>query len=288
MNRIYIEDVYRKVLGKSAKITKRLYGGMMNVSYIVEDKGNNQYIMYLPIGKANKIVDRKNEKINYNIAVELGICKPNIYFDTTKGIKINEYIIGESLDKKDEIDYDKVAEILHRLHDSNKLAPNDYQPLNRLAYYENVALSYSPETNEYRYLRDFFSSQYEHLHNLPKVFSHNDAQRSNFIVGDDGNYYLIDYEFAGNNDPIYDIASFANNSIEEGEELLRHYLGKPTKEEWKRFYLWRVFISLQWHEVAIMKHYQKEGALSNFNFLAVAGYFLRNGQKARDKYLALE
>ena len=288
MNRTYVEDIYRKELGKTTKITERLYGGMMNVSYLLKNSSDKTYIMYLPNGKANKIVNRKNELAVHKIAYELGLTKENIYFDTTKGIKINEYIPGSSLDKLDSFDYDKVAELLHLFHDSNTLAPNDYQPLNRLAYFENKALSYTREKNEYRYLRDFFSSQYNHLANLPKVLCHNDAQKSNIIAGNDGKYYLIDFEFAGNNDPLYDIATFANNSIEEGEELLRHYLVKPTKEEWRRFYLWRIFISLQWHVVAIGKHYQKEGNLTKYNFLQVANYFLANAKLAKEKYLLIK
>ncbi len=288
MNRIYAEDVYREVLGKKAKITSRLYGGMMNVSYLINNGTKREYILYLPNGKANKIVNRVNEKAVHTIVFNLGLTKENIYFDTVRGIKINEYIPGISLDKTNEIDYQKVADLLHQLHDSKELAPNDYQPLNRLAYYENKALSYVKEKDEYRYLRDFFSCHYNKLHNLPKVLCHNDFQKSNIIAGEDGNYYLIDFEFAGNNDPIYDIAAFGNNSIEEGEKLLIQYFKKPIKEEWERFYLWRLFISLQWHVVAVSKHYQNEGSLTKFDFDAVATYFLKNARRAKAKFLALK
>ena len=125
------------------------------------------------------------------------------------------------------------------------------------------------------------------LSSQEKVFSHNDYQKSNILKGEDGKYYVIDFEFAANNDPIYDIAAFANGTIEDGEKLLVCYFNNPTREQYQRFYLWRIFISLQWHNVAIAKHYQKEGKEASFNFLAVAKFFLDLAKKAEEKFLSL-
>ena len=45
-------------------------------------------------------------------------------------MKIKEYIEGTSLDKlpPEEIDYQKAADLLHLIHDSKKLAKEDYHP----------------------------------------------------------------------------------------------------------------------------------------------------------------
>lgn len=288
MNRIYTKDILSALFGENGyNMVSRLYGGMMNISYLVEDiSDGKEYIMYIPNGKANKLVNRHNEKASQNLAYNLGITSRNLFFDIRRGIKINEYIPGVSLDKAEfPVDYKKVADLLHILHDSGKLCPNDYNPIQRLYNYEKQALSFQESKPRLLKVRDFFSSHLDYLENgYEKCACHNDAQKSNIIAGEDGKYYIIDFEFAGNNDPIYDIATFGNNSVDEGEELLRHYFNKPTIDQYKRYYLWRVFISLQWHFVAIVKHYQKEGKATGFNFLAVADYFLTNAEEAKRRF----
>ena len=288
MNRIFLKDILNEAIGEDHKIVSRLYGGMMNISYIVEDAYGKKYVVYIPNGKANKTVDRKAEKFNTDIFVELDLTSPFIYFDTTRGIKIKEYIEGESLEKKETVDYQKVADLLHLIHDSHKLSIIDYHPFSRLGIYENKALKFAKESNDYRKLKDFFARHINYIEHAPKVLCHNDFQKSNIIEeAETGMLYVIDFEFAANNDPIYDIATFANNSIEDGEELLKAYYQEPTKEQYQRFYLWRIFISLQWSRVAVTKHYQKEGKKTKHNFLEVSKYFIENGKKAQEKFLAL-
>ena len=289
MERVYLKDILTSALGEGYVLESRIYGGMMNISYIVRDKDGKKYVVYLPNGKANKMVNRLLEEDNSEIMANLGLTSKFVYFDTKRGIKIKEYIDGISLDKvnDEDIDYQKVADLLHLIHDSKDLAQEDYHPFDRLANYENKALSFQKESNDYRSLKDFLSSHISYLALRERVFSHNDFQKSNIIKGVDGKYSVIDFEFAGNNDPVYDIACFANGTIEDGEKLLKHYYIAPTKEQYQRFYLWRIFISLQWCNVAIAKHYQKEGKETAFNFLKVAKFFLDLGKQAQDKFLNL-
>lgn len=289
MDRIYLKDILNEVFPDGYKMHHRIYGGMMNRIYLIENHEGKKYIVFIPIGKANKMVNREYEKTSSNIIAELGLTLPYIYFDTKRGIKIREYIDGTPLNNyKEEIDYQKVADLLHLIHDSKTLAPNDYSPFLRLANYENRALRCAREPNKYRELKDFFSTNIQYLKTKSYVFCHNDFQKSNIVMDKDGNLKVIDFEFAGNNDPIYDIATFANNDIEEGEKLLDYYYNhKVSVERKKRFYLWRIFISLQWHVVAVTKHYSKEGETSSFDFLKVAQFFLNNAEIAKNKFLAL-
>lgn len=289
MNRIYLKDILTSTLGKDYVLESRIYGGMMNISYIVRNKNGKKYIIYLPNGKANKLVNRVLEEDNSRIMSDLGLTSKFIYFDKVRGIKIKEYLEGESLDKIDpeQIDYQKVADLLHLIHDSKELSKEDYHPFDRLAIYENKAISFRKESNEYRSLKDFLSCHINLLSSREKVFSHNDFQKSNIIKDKDNKYYVIDFEFAANNDPLYDVAAFANGSIKDGEELLKCYLNNPSKKDYQIFYLWRIFISLQWHNVAIAKHYQKEGKQTSFNFLMVAKFFLDLAKEAQDKFESL-
>ena len=276
-----------KILGEGSSIISPVLGGMMNVSYLLKDKDGKKYILYLPTEQANEMVDRPLEKEHQRIVYELGLTSKNVYFDTETGIKINEFIDGQSLDKEYEFNYDKVAGLFKKLHNSIVLSRSDYAPFTRFTdIYEKEALSYIEKQNPtYQSLRDFLFSKRDFLESQRLTLCHNDAQRSNVIKTPNDEYYFIDFEFMGNNDPIYDIAAFGNGEVSEGRKLLDCYFGdNPSDNEIRRYYLWRIFISLQWYNVAITKHYRGEGEKHHFNFLDVAKHFLNNAKNAYDGY----
>lgn len=281
-----INVLINKVLGEGSSVISPLVGGMMNLSYIVKDKNNKKYVLYISTEQANEMVDRPLEKEHLDIAYSLGITSKNVYFDADKGIKINEYIEGSSIDKVDEFDYAKIAELFHKFHASKKLSKLDYSPFVRfINEYEKESLSFQTSVDpEYQKLRDFLFQYKDYLESQKKVLSHNDAQRSNIVRSDESKYYLIDFEFVGNNDEIYDIATFGNGRVSEGRKLLDYYFSSPSKDEIKRYYLWRIYVSLQWYNVAIVKHYRGEGAAHGFDFLAVASFFLNNAKDAYEGY----
>ena len=278
------EEIIRNVLGPNAKVISPILGGMMNESFLVENN-HKKYILYISTKQANEMVDRPLEKKHIDIIYPLNITSRNIYFDAENGIKINEFIDGSSLDKVDEFDYQKVAELLRKLHKSKELSPQDYNPFIRFLGYENEAKEFVPIfEDDYLKLRNLLFKNKNYLESQKKVLSHNDAQRSNIVKGDDGSYYIIDFEFVGNNDEIYDIAAFGNGEVKEGYNLLHHYFDTIDIDKIKRYYLWRIYISLQWYLVALIKHYRGEGKTHGFDFLNVAHHFLNN---ALDAYQGL-
>ena len=282
-----VTNLINKVLGEGSEIVRPILGGMMNVSYLIKNKEGKQFILYLPTEQANEMVDRPLEREHQRIAYELGVTSKNVYFDTETGIKINEFIEGTSIDKVDDFDYDKIAALFKKFHSSILLSREDYAPFTRFVEnYEKEALSFGENVSEtYKELREFLFNKREYLEAQRLVLSHNDAQRSNIVRDNDNNYYLIDFEFAGNNDAIYDIATFGNGLVSEGRKLLdKYYNGNPSDDEIKRYYLWRIYISLQWYNVAITKHYRGEGKAHQIDFLAVANHFLKNAKDAYDGY----
>ncbi len=273
-------DIIHKSLGPTATILHPLIGGMMNQSFVVENN-KKKYVLYISTEQANEMVDRPIEKEHQKIIFDLGITSKNVYFDTENGIKINEFIEGTSIDKIDEFDYKKLSVLFHKLHESKELAKFNYNPFLRFAGYEKEALEFVKDFGkDYQDLKDILFKNKSFLEEQKLVLSHNDAQRSNIVKDTNDDYYFIDFEFVGNNDEIYDIACFANGKVEEGYKLLEAYFVNPSIEQKKRFYLWRIYISLQWFLVAIVKHYRGEGKTHNFNFLAVADHFLNNAKTA--------
>ncbi len=76
----------------------------------------------------------------------------------------------------------------------------------------------------------------------------NDLLAENFIdVG--GELKLIDYEYSGNNEPSFELGnvwSESNLSLEQLEELVEHYYGRPLRNKVARARLWGLMSKYGW------------------------------------------
>ena len=265
------------------KPLSKLQGGMMNRSQIIELDGI-KYVWYTPTEQANEMVDRKLEKSNIDKVYPLGITSKNLVF-YEDGMKINEFIEGKSLNLIDEFDTKEVAKILHKLHDSNVLSDKDYLPFEKVANYikEVESLDIKLDEDFYILYKDIYSKK-DFLESQKLTICHNDFQRSNIIKTPDNKYYMIDFEFMMNNDPVFDIAAFGNNNVVEGYQLLKDYFSVLDKDIKTRFFYWRMLLSLQWYLVALIKDKRGEGKEHGFDFYQVAQFFLGNAKSAREMF----
>ncbi len=271
---------------KKIEVLSKLPGGMMNKSFVVLID-NKKYVLYLPTKQANEMVDRGLEKENQKIVYDLDITSKNLYFDSTTGIKLNEYLEGSSLNNlsNDEIDIKKVAKLLKTLQNSPILSKKDYKPFERLVKFEKEKEEMNiTDLKEYNTLRNCVFDHRSFLENEKKVLSHNDFQKSN-IVKSNNEYFVIDFEFMMNNYQTYDIACYGNGDVKDGYDLLCAYFINPSKEQIKRYYLWRIFVSLQWYNVALIKNKRGEGLVHNIDFYEVAKFFLENAKEAYSKLI---
>ena len=275
------EELLSHIFKSSAKIIDKLHGGMMNESFIVSSN-NKKYVLYMPTAQANEMVDRCFEKENIQRISSLNITSKNIYFDENSGIKANEYIEGHSLNYVNEYNYAKIANLLHNLHDKGDKSNRYYDPFNRLeGFIKERELLINKVDDSYQSLYEFVINNKDYLENDKLVLSHNDFQRSNIIEDNDSNYWMIDFEFMADNSEIYDIACFGNDKVSEGLSLLYAYKNNsPTNEDIKRYFLWRIFVSLQWYNVALIKHFRGEGDAHKINFYKVAEHFIDNAKEA--------
>lgn len=265
------------------KPLSKLQGGMMNRSQIIELDGI-KYVWYTPTEQANEMVDRKLEKSNIDKVYPLGITSKNLVF-YEDGMKINEFIEGKSLNLIDDFDTKEVAKILHKLHDSNVLSDKDYLPFEKVANYikEVESLDIKLDEDFYILYKDIYSKK-DFLESQKLTICHNDFQRSNIIKTPDNKYYMIDFEFMMNNDPVFDIAAFGNNNVAEGYQLLKDYFSVLDKDIKTRFFYWRMLLSLQWYLVALIKDKRGEGKEHGFDFYQVAQFFLGNAKSAREMF----
>jgi thiamine kinase-like enzyme len=102
------------------------------------------------------------------------------------------------------------------------------------------------------------------------VLCHNDPYHLNFL--DDGGLWLIDWEYAGMGDPLYDLAGIGLNLDREGRDLLlRTYYGEVTPELRRGLDL-MIPVFLCWNTMWCLIQVE-EGAV-DFDYFAMAEDYL--------------
>ena len=259
------------------KIVCRLMGGMSNYTYVV-NVDDSLYTVRYPGEYCEYFVDRKLEEEGIKLFNSLNLTNETIYFNNETHVKIAKYVDGTSLNEYKnsnvELPYQEVAKLLKHVHQSSLKCSVDYDPYKRLDKYENDLKNLGfTLPNRYLELRNYFNSFQSYLESQEKVLCHNDSQPSNFIETND-KLYIVDFEFVGNNDLIYDIACFANMELSDGEKLLSVYFGELNDDLTKRFYLWRAFQCFQWYNVAMFKELVGMSKTLKLDFKMIADSYL--------------
>jgi len=279
-NEQIIKDFIQAKYNKEAHVEARLMGGMSNFTYIIVFD-NKKYTFRIPGKGAQHFTNRATEKTVVEAIDKYDFQPAPILFDVETGYKIAPFINGISVSEMDEKPLEDIANILKKLHSIEKFS-FDYNPVERLNNYDTL-------TNNtdlvYQALKTKWLDIYEkQLKDIPLVPSHGDSQTSNFVFGND-KLYLLDWEFAANNDPIYDIACYGNANFKHALDLIKVYFDNPGKEEYQRLYAWRMFQCLQWHNVAKYKHQIGLSEDLNIDFDFFANQYLDKAKGFYQNYL---
>lgn len=257
-----------------AKIVIRLEGGMSNYTYVVECQGK-KYTYRVPGKFAERFVDRDDEWANIQEVDRLGLNNVTTYVEIRSGEKLAEYVEGTIMSTTDVVSYNEMSvKALKKIHNSD-LKFKDYDAFGRLDTYQNYCIETGfTHPQEYLNLRNKLEVLRKQYVSVPMVPCHCDYQPTNLVINGD-KLYVLDWEFAGMNDPFYDIACYGNAGFDKALALLEAYVGrKPTEEELKRLYFHRAFQCLQWYNVAIFKDRVGLSKDLNMDFNAVALMFL--------------
>lgn len=216
-------------------------GGMTNKSFKVF-MNNEYYIFRIPGNGADKIISRYDEKYNSLIANDLALDTDILYFDEENGVKIAKYInnaetINPKTAKKKE-NMIETTNLLRTLHKSNMKFSNEFNVFNKIEEYEKL-LKESNGNNfkDYSIVKQQVLKLKEILKDLGEesVPCHNDTVPENFVKSDD-KLYLVDWEYSGMNDPMWDLAAhclecdFSNN---EEELFLSLYFKQEVEPRYK-------------------------------------------------------
>ncbi|MEY8377272.1 choline kinase family protein [Lachnospiraceae bacterium 56-18] len=206
--------------------------GMTNHSFLFHCKGK-KYIMRIPGEGTDKLVNREEEAAVYQIIKGRGICDNVVYIAPDSGYKITEYMEGaRTCNPSDWEDVRKCMGKLRQFHELNLTAEHTFDLFRMIDFYEslrNGTPSMYPDYDEtkkrVRSLGIFIASQ-----KPEQVLTHIDAVPDNFLIGWDGegkeDIRLIDWEYAGMQDPHVDIAMFCVYAMygkDQADELIKAY-----------------------------------------------------------------
>ncbi len=266
-----MEKTHLKVLKEinpNLQLVSRFKGGMSNHTYLVEDtETSEQFVFRYPGSGASNFVNYNNEYQALQEAYAHGLTSETIYFDVDSGVKLARFVPGSNFIESG-INYEKAASYMQKFHNTKfeNLVPYDH--FGRLTSYENL---HTNEQEKYVELKKYFTEIYDQF--LVKHIDkpcHNDSQLANFIVTDNDQLFLVDFEYAALNDPIYDFACFGNVELDHALELLDVSEFNATPDSVLRLYSWRLFQCLQWFNVASYKHEIGLGEALNLDFEAIS------------------
>lgn len=270
MKKTHIEALEK--INPNLKLVKRFSGGMSNFTYLVEDPNSNeQFVFRFPGNGAYNFVNYQDEHSALKEAYKLGLTSETVHFDVETGIKLAKYVEGNNLVEAG-IDYKLAHDYLKKFHSSNFKKLKDYDHLGRLNSYEKL---HSNQNGNYLELKQYFIELFEStLKQYATKPCHNDSQLANFIISEDKQIFLVDYEYAAVNDPIYDIACFGNVDLSNALDLLSEFDFDDREDPLVRLYGWRMFQCLQWYNVASYKHDIGLGEALNLDFHAISKKYI--------------
>ncbi len=241
--------------GRKVTRSARL-GGLTNHSYDVTLDDGNRYVYRFAGEGTEEIINRGDEKISTELATSLGIDTELFYFGENyekimRYVEDAETITAETM--KDPKRIAQVAEIFRKLHTCGKDTGVKFEIFEMVDAYLKVIRDLNvPMFDDFDDMRETvmkINRDTEADLGRRRVPCHNDALCANWVASPE-RLYLIDWEYAGMNDPFWDIADVsieAEFNSEEDDLILKEYLQKePTEDDRKHFLAYKIFVDYLW------------------------------------------
>ena len=230
-------------------------GGLTNRNFKVVD-GEKSYMLRIAGEGTEEYIDRHAEEIAARISADAGVNAEILHFNTSNGVQLTRFIegaltmnaegfkrpgtagraalalrdvhrCGDKFSSEFNI-FNMMDEYLGILRGKKAWVPDGYETVQREADAVRQALAATP---------------------LETVPCHCDPLAENFL--DTGErMYVVDWEYAGNNDPMWDLGDLsveADFGADQDEELLLAYFdGEPSPQSIARMILYKAMCDLLW------------------------------------------
>lgn len=251
-----VSRLLRAVLGTGTWQHIDRMGGLTNHTYHVTLEDGREYVVRIPGEGTEELIVRNDERTSTELACRLGVDAKLLHFGAD-GAKVTEYIpdavtmSAETL--KQERHIRQVAEIFRTIHSCGEDTGVPFEVFDMAAGYEKIIRDMNVPM-----FGDYFEKKQEVMTikaeidaalEIKKVPCHNDPLCENWVEGN-GRMYLIDWEYAGMNDGMWDVADVSiEAAFDDAQDqlLLTAYLGrKPGTLEQKHFLASKIYVDYLW------------------------------------------
>lgn len=236
--------------------------GMTNNSSVFAIN-NSKYVLRIPGAGTDKLIDRSQEKHVYTLLENENISEKLIHFDEETGLKISKFIEnGHNCDITNESDVKKCMRALKSFHNKRLKCLYEFDFRKIIKKYEELCDVHILSSIELRSLKNRLNTLLHWIDSLDKekCLCQIDCNVDNFVITSNKTY-LIDWEYAGMQDPHLDVAMFilySNLLPEEADKVIKMYCGKnvDTKTKMKIYayialsgYIWGL-----WCDYKLFEH----------------------------------
>lgn len=211
--------------GDEIKNIRVLKKGMTNRSFLFGCNGKS-YIMRIPGEGTDRLINRAREAAVYRVINGRGICDNIAYINPNNGYKITEFFEGARVcNPYDESDVRSCMNKLRSFHEMELKVDHDFDIFEQIEFYESLWNGTSSVYRDYDKTKEnvFSLRKYIEEHAEKKVLTHIDAVPDNFLFVKDRtgeeSIRLIDWEYAGMQDPHVDIAMFSIYSLYDRNQI---------------------------------------------------------------------
>jgi thiamine kinase-like enzyme len=257
----------REIIGRvpslagTPRVITELPGGLTNRNYKVSTSAGAFVARIWSADSDLLAIDRENEYQNSTRAAAAGVGAPVVEYRPQDRVLVLGFLPGRTLRDEDvraPANVPRIARAVRRLHHAERFV-NDFDMFEIQRRYRAAARSggmavpagYDDLTAPFDAARAALAVRAE-----PTVPCHNDLLAANFI--DDGHRIaLIDYEYAGNNDPCFELGNIAAECglpPDALADLVTAYYGRPRRSRIARAELLRLVSQYGWTLWGALQH----------------------------------
>lgn len=251
-----VKHLLKTAIGQEEYQNISRMGGLTNHTYHVVLPDGREYVVRIPGEGTEELIVRRDEQVSTQLACDLEIDAPMLYFGED-GSKVTEFITNAETMSAATIcqprHIEQVAEIFRKLHSCAQDTKVPFEVFDMAAGYEKIIFEkHVAMPQDYPEIKETvmaIKQQLDAAMDIPKVPCHNDPLCENWVEGN-GRMYLIDWEYAGMNDGMWDLADV---SIEAGFTqqqdllLLENYLHKqPDEGDLRHFMANKIYVDYLW------------------------------------------
>jgi thiamine kinase-like enzyme len=221
-----------------------LSGGMTNLNFKVSD-GAEKYVVRLGSDDPIHLISRANERATSEAAFEAGLSPELVHSEP--GVLVVRFIEGHVFGESDVRKDQNLARITTLLKKFHRTIPQNFHSIPVMFWVFQILRHYqhllhqggSQHKGRLTELNSQAATLEKAVGKVAIVFGHNDLLAANFI--DDGEkIWLIDFDYAGFNSPLFDLSNLAsNNELSADQEItmLESYFGSSfNSRQWRSYY----------------------------------------------------